>query len=205
MNEDLRFDADTHTYYYKGAVIPSVTQIMKPLSAAVYKGIDEDVLSKAAAKGTDVHAAVEMFLKYGLDDDVSPENKPYFDAFMKWFREHNKRNNFVLEDSEKMYCHVPLLYAGTVDIIAKIDGAVTLVDVKTTASINHMLTSVQLEAYRRMVEHNGISIDRTAILQLKKDGSFTYETWNYPDYDAWKTFMALKDIRDHIIKYGGEP
>ena len=56
---DLAFDEPTHTYRLNGAILPSVSAIMRPLSQALYKGVDEAALSAAAARGTAVHNAIE--------------------------------------------------------------------------------------------------------------------------------------------------
>ena len=107
--------------------------------------------------------------------------------------------------NEKPTWHKLLLYAGTVDMLAEVMGKLTLIDFKTTATLNDMLTTVQLEAYRRALDTQDPyhPIMQTAILQLKQDGTYTWKTYKAPDLEAWQTFTALITIRAHIIKYGG--
>ena len=56
---ELGFNESSHIYTLFGQKIPSVTQLMTPLSAAVYDGINTAVLSNAAERGTEVHQAAE--------------------------------------------------------------------------------------------------------------------------------------------------
>ena len=41
---ELTFDEATHLYRLRGAELPSVTTVMKPLSSEVYGGVDEWVM-----------------------------------------------------------------------------------------------------------------------------------------------------------------
>ena len=58
---DLEFDERSHTYKLNGAVLPSVTTIMKPLSDDKYSTVRADVLGNAANKGSIVHNAIYLF------------------------------------------------------------------------------------------------------------------------------------------------
>lgn len=63
---ELTFEDSTHTYRLNGIVIPSVSTLMEPLTAAKYKGISEATLDRAADKGTSVHNAIENYIKFGM-------------------------------------------------------------------------------------------------------------------------------------------
>lgn len=197
MNE-LSFDPKSHTYRLNGAVIPSVTQIMKPLSNAKYGAIDEATLSAKAAKGTAVHEAIEFHIAYGAID-CPDELMGYFNAYLSW------REDYAPEiiASEQATYHPALLYAGTMDMLAVIGGKTVLIDVKTTVKINDMLTTVQLEAYERAAEQHEIKVDEKAVLQLMPDGRYRFKLYRAHDPAAWQTFAALLTIQAHINKYGG--
>lgn len=193
---ELKFDEKLHRYTVGNMVIPSVTQIMQPLSVMKYGDIDKDALAAAANRGTKVHEACEMFGAYGISE-TDEETEPYFEGFMAWVNEYKP----VFLATEKQIVHTKLYYAGTVDCIARIHDKTILVDYKTTVVLSECLASIQLEAYRRAVEDNGWSIDGKAILQLKKDGSYVFREFPADDKEAWKTFQALMTIRAHQIKY----
>lgn len=198
--DQLTFDPQNHIYRLNDVIIPSVTQIMQPLTRHKYRDIDEETLNHAAERGTAVHSAIEFHGRYGLDE-CPPEVRPYFDAYLTWNRHFKPQ----IVANERPVWHKILLYAGTVDMVAVIGGKLTLIDFKTTATLNDMLTTVQLEAYRRALDTQDPyhPIMQMAILQLKPDGSYTWKTYKAPDLEAWQTFTALITIRAHIIKYGG--
>ncbi len=196
---ELTFEEEKHIYRLNGLPIPSVTTLMKPLSNAVYGGIDSAVLSKAAGKGTSVHSAIEIYTKYGIED-VEPEFKPYFDAFLKWYSDYK----VVPFGSEVRLYHKEMLYAGTADLLASVNGADTLIDFKTSASTCPMLYPVQLEAYAKALVSmygNEANIRRKAIVHLKSDGNYEVLEYAPRDMEAWRVFTALLSIHNYKRKF----
>ena len=193
---ELTFEEEHHVYKLNNVVIPSVTTIMKPLSASLYDGVDEEVMRRAAERGTAVHNAIENYLKFGIEDiDFGYEG--YFEAFLKWYREHDVK---PLATESRVY-HRTLRYAGTADMPAIVDGKVICVDYKTSASVNKMLTGIQLEAYAKAYESHGINFDGKAILHLKNTGNYSWVPYETNDIESWDVFGALLKIRNHIQKY----
>ena len=191
--EELQFDDSKHIYTLNGLEIPSVTTIMKPLSNAEYKGISENVLNRAAEKGTAVHNAAENWAKFQIED-IEPEYKGYFDAFLSWWEEKKP----VMVGSEVRLYHKIMRYAGTADLIAWIDGELTLVDYKTTSKLIEMNCGVQLEAYSKALASHGIEVQGKRILHLKKDGKYAEMKFRSPDTRRWTVFGALKTVYDYI-------
>lgn len=193
--DELRFSEDSHIYTLKGNELPSVTTIMKPLSYEVYGGIDQDIMTKAAAKGTAVHQSIENYLCYGIAD-INSEYRSYFDAFLAFYHEYRP---IPLATELRIY-HGILMYAGTLDLLCKIDNKVVLIDYKTTAQLNPMLTRVQLEAYAKALESHEAKVDGKAILRLRKDGTYSLEWHELNDLEAWSTFTCLLTVRRYITK-----
>lgn len=196
--DGLTFDRENHLYRVSGIPIPSVTQIMGPLSQAKYSTVSDAILQTAADRGTEVHTAIEFFLKYGVAE-ISERGRGYLDAFMSWYQQYKP----VVNGSEVMTYHRTLLYAGTVDLLATVGGKSTIIDYKTTAVVHDGLTTVQLEAYQRSLNSEGVKVDQKAILHLRQDGTYSFKVYQVNDLEAWKTFCALLTIRAHNIKYGG--
>lgn len=190
---ELGFIDDTHTYTLYGQKIPSVTQLMAHLSAAVYGGINTEVLNKAAARGTEVHQAAENYANFGIED-ISPEHRGYFDSFRMWF-DGNKPE--VVSTEFKTY-HKYLIYGGTVDLLAYINGHLYVIDYKTTSSVEKMLTRVQLEAYKRALISHGIPVERKAILHLTQYGC-TFTEYDPEDDRAWEVFTSLVNVNNYIL------
>lgn len=194
---ELEFKEKNHTYWLYGTRIPSVSELMRPLSDSMYKGIDAEILDLAAERGSTVHEAIENFAKYGIED-CKPEYQGYFDGFLAWVNE----NRVEILASEIMAYNRVYRYAGTLDLICNVRGERWLVDVKTTAQVNRMLTSVQLEAYKAALVSHGITVDRKAVLHLKKAGKPQVHIADKASgAEAWMTFGALMTVYGHIQKY----
>lgn len=193
---ELSFYPNKHLYQLNDTRLPSVTTIMKPLSNALYKDIEEKVLSKAANKGTTVHNAIENYCKFGITD-IENEYEGYFNAYLDWYKKVSPQ---IIANECKVY-HRYMLYAGTADMLVIIDGKVILIDFKTTSSVNEMLTSVQLEAYSKAYESHGVNIDGKAVLHLKKDGKYSWHFYEKNDIESWEVFGALIVVHNHIKKY----
>ena len=194
--DSLDFQEKDHTYRLNGALLPSVTTIMKPLSDNKYSSVRADVLGNAANKGSIVHNAIENYLKFGIED-ISEEYKPYFLAFLEFLSD---KQPTILATETKVY-HKHLRYAGTVDLVCIIDGEVFLIDYKTTAVLMEMLTRVQLEAYAKAMESHDFRVDKKAILHLKKDGTYRLEPHDNNDSESWLVFGALLTVNSYINKY----
>ena len=192
---ELEFEDKTHTYRLNGMVIPSVSEIMEPLSNEKYKGISESTLNKAAEKGTAVHNSIENYIKFEIDD-VPPEHRGYFDAFLEWWETYHPE---VVGSEIKTY-HKLLRYGGTVDILVYIDGVLTLVDIKTTSALSDMTCGVQLEGYSQALKSHGIVVERKIILHLKKDGKYAIREYPVSDSNRWRVFGSLKCVYDYILQ-----
>lgn len=198
-------------WYVKGKdFVPSVTWIcgyypkgigfMKWLAS---KGWDEAEAIKSAAgdKGSKVHYAVEDILngvevkmndKYvnpstGQEEELSVEEYECLMSLVDWY---NEVKPVVLRTEITGFGDG---FAGTIDLICKIDGQLYIVDFKTGQYIwaEHYL---QLSAYKRL-EIKGIDLKdaKLAILQLnyrmnKKRFKFTELEDKFP------LFLAAKEI-----------
>ena len=113
---DIRFEEEPHRYLLRGVAIPSVTQIMEPMSLMLYNGIPADVMYEAANRGTRVHEQVSNFVKYGIEE-IDEDTKPYFQAFQKFQAEYEPH----WAESEYRTYHKTLRYAGTLDLIGFVE------------------------------------------------------------------------------------
>ena len=194
--KELEFDEVTHTYSLNGETLPSVTRIMEPLKTAQYDGVSEKTLSHAAARGTTVHNAIENWILFGIED-VPEEHKGYFDAFRLWWEDSKPE---VIGTEVRVY-HKLMRYAGTGDLLARVNGLTDLIDYKTTYAVNEMLCKVQLEAYNQAFASHGFKVDGKAILHLKKTGKYSLHEYPLRDARCWKVFGGLKDVYDYTQSY----
>ena len=197
---DLQFDEATHTYTYLGEVVPSVTQLLKFLPGNDYANVPENVLEKAAARGTAIHEGIEFYLQCGFDE-VCDEWQPYMDAFRKfWAGQENpsalacEYPVYYADDTEEAKRLYGTGYAGTIDLIASIGGQITLLDFKCTSKLYMKKYGLQLEAYSRALLQLGISVAQKIVVQLKPNGSFKAVTLPALDDYSWAVFSALRTI-----------
>lgn len=195
---ELAFEDSTHTYRLDGEIIPSVSRIMEPLKEATYSGISEKTLRNAANKGSSVHNSIENYFKFQIED-VAPEHRAYFDAFLAWLSEAQP---IVVVGSEVRIYHKILRYGGTIDLIYyDKDGLLTLADFKTTYTISDMSCGVQLESYDQALASHGIKVQKKKIIHLKRNGKFKVIDYPVGDTVRWRVFGALKCLYDYVQSY----
>ncbi len=192
---ELEFREEGHLYLLNGLAIPSVTTLMEPLSKKVYGTIDPAVLEAAAQRGTEVHNACENYAAFGIED-IRPEYQGYLDAFKRWCDTFKPE---FLGTEVRVY-HKILRYAGTADILCKVKGATTLIDLKTTSSLQYMLCGVQLEGYDRAFDSHGVKIEDRAILHLERGGMYGYTHFNERQ-ESWRVISALLTIKNYQDKF----
>lgn len=189
---ELEFQDGPHIYLLDGEQIPSVSKVMEPLDKAKYERVDEVTLARAANRGTIVHNSIENYIKFGFVD-IPGDYRGYMNAFSDWW---NTIKPVVVGSEIRMY-HKLMRYAGTCDLLCYIDEDLTLIDFKTTYSIDHKTCGVQLEAYAQALASHGIIINRKMILQLKNNGQ--HPVYEFPAKDAkrWRVFGACKTLYDY--------
>lgn len=201
-----------------GVYYPSVTTILQYMPKNKFfdnwlkdVGHNADlILIKAGKEGTQVHEAAEKLV---LGEEVS-----WMDDFGK-----AKYSQIVWEMILKFYdfwtTHKPEListeqfvwsdehkYAGTADLVVKMDGEIWLLDLKTSNAL-HRSYDLQLAAYAKaMVETKNQKIDRTGIIWLKantrsnskKEGVYQGKGWQIKvlddidyNFDLFQTIYKL--------------
>jgi hypothetical protein len=101
-------------------------------------------------------------------DQVEAEYFPYIQQFVLWAKTYRPK---VLFTERRLFGDE---FCGTLDLICEIDGKIINVDYKFTSAIDKKSLSVQLEGYSRLAEENGIHIDESWYLHIKRD-SFVFK------------------------------
>ncbi len=168
-------DIKQPVYYYNNIPVPRVTEIISKMiseeslmywaNSLGFKGLSyKKTLNEAAAVGSTSHNMISKYLE-NMNDDELPDDIP-FQSFYLWF--DNIRKNFsyqVLGTEVAIACPY---FAGTYDLLIKIDGLVYLVDFKTSNHVTYKYF-LQLAAYKYILETKyGIKINGLIILQLDK-------------------------------------
>lgn len=169
---EVDFDETKHVYATpEGVRVPSVSELLRPLTASVYSEVDPEVLRRAAEFGTAVHACTEFLDAGDLDEDsIDPAWASSLDAYKAFLRDCAPEWSGV---ELRLACE---RYAGTLDRVGTMKGETWIVDLKTTSTI-HDHVGVQLAAYEALYRAHHPGFPETAeiklaALQLRKDGTY---------------------------------
>lgn len=187
----LIFFDDKHEYQVGGEILPSVSEILRFITREMYDSINQYTLDNAADRGKRVHAATENLDRYGevkIDADI----QPYVEAYIKFLKEYSPQWTRI----EYACYHPDMMYAGTLDRYGTIRGEQYIVDIKTTSTLHTNRETAQLNGYQKLAEANGLKVDKRAILQLKKDGTFKFKPIDEDD----TLFMACYTIHKSTEK-----
>ena len=161
------FDLETHRYTLDGVELPSVTQICRFLGYD-YKSAQPWLAEAAARRGTAIHEACAL-IDYGEEPEVSPEIEGYITAYRRFLKDYQPEWEgietplFVYDDWYK--------FAGTPDRWGKMDGKLTLLDIKTGA-VHVPYVSAQLCGYGIMLLASGREIQSAYALRLDRSGIY---------------------------------
>ena len=163
----------------EGKFYPSVTTILQYMPKNKFfdnwlkdVGHNADlIMRKAGKEGTQVHEAAEALVLgkevNWMDDYGNAKYSQlvwemilkFYDFWSTYKPELISAEEFVYSDEFK--------YAGTADLLVKMDGETWLLDIKTSNNL-HRSYNLQLAAYAKAIEEaKGIKIDRTGIIWLK--------------------------------------
>jgi hypothetical protein len=142
-------------YEIDGIWYPRVTSIVgikaKPALYQFYAALPdfatgEAIKAKSAEEGTLIHETIEAILR--KDAVAIPDSiKPAMSAFMKFY----SQNEIVAHKIEERVVSSKHHYAGTMDVLAEINGKLGVLDIKTSVAIYRdysMQTSAYIEALR---------------------------------------------------------
>ena len=144
----IEFIEEEHLYLVDGIIVPSVTQILGMIFPDKYKNVDKEILKKKAEFGTLGHSIIEHI---NINDDIA------FNSILNGQNEELEHciaeyiklcKTFKIEplEHEKKVCYKKL-YAGTLDMIANVNGIESLIDIKFTYKLDKEYLSWQLGMY----------------------------------------------------------
>lgn len=141
-DHELTYDDKTHSYFCDGKKCISVTQLIKLKFPNKYKDVDENVLKAAAKKGNELHNAIEVFEKYGLESEYLKEFRNYL--FLK-----DKYKFKALENElPVIVSYEDLFICGRLDLVLEENEELGIGDIKRTAVLDKEYLTYQLNLYR---------------------------------------------------------
>jgi len=164
----------------------------------------KDVTAEAADIGTHVHKWAEQHAK-GENPPwpVNPQVRSGVEAYCAWLEAHHVEPVFV---ERRIYSRVRE-FAGTVDLVAKIDGRLCIADFKTSSALYDEMR-LQLAAYQYALEeeHENMIFAARYVLRFPKDGG-QFEAHELQNYERDLTaFLAALELSRTLnaIKYASK-
>lgn len=193
MSDALHFDEADHVYSVGGVVLPSVTQLLKPI-APDFSMVPPDVLERKRALGVAVHLACEL-LDNGELDDLDEVLVPYVDA---WQLFKQQTGALILLNEQRLH-HPALMYAGTLDRLASLLGGVWMLDIKTAAEPAPVY-GPQLAGYTELLRANDKALRepiRRGTVHLRPDGTYRLHEYKQPnDLAAFMACLSLNQWKE---------
>lgn len=170
-----------------------------------------DIRDEAGSVGTIAHNAAERYINQWIADGEKPKDIKVFSienadsrsiASMRAVEAFFNKHAIYPIASEILVGDIRYS-AGTLDFLCMMDGKLTLIDFKTSNSVDAISYSAQVAAYKYFFESmTGLTIKQCKILHLSKDyDKFTvYKVNKLPA--AWKAFRQICGVYDWIYGPG---
>lgn len=165
--DDFIFDGEKHIYTLNGKLIPSVSEIISPLSNPIDESL-ENTYEVAAERGTFLHNAAMLLADKDYEIEYPEEYQGYIDGIVAFLAEHEV---IPLIQEQPMY-HSELLYAGTPDNICFFDGKLSIIDYKFVSVIQKSLIKAQLNGYGKILLNNDMVFEALYVVQFLPNGKY---------------------------------
>ena len=142
ISSPVVFNEEHHSYTLNGHSLSGVTPIIAWLFPDTYQGIPQSVLSQAAAYGTEVHKACEVYDSLDIlpEDDYLKEVVYQYASVTKTLPEV-ACSEYLVSDEYRI--------ASCIDKVFVNDA---LADIKTTSKVHGLLVQLQLSIYAWLYE-----------------------------------------------------
>lgn len=165
---------------------PRVTEILNPFTS--YDKVPPNILERAAARGTTVHALCAGLAKdeWIPDGMIGEEYLGYVKSFKQWAKHQVKK--FVI--IEKRYHDDFRGYSGQLDFVVQgNDGELYLVDLKTSAAPQKTYP-IQMAAYDNLLRQHQVKVKGAMLVYLDKDGEFPEIDYIEDFNEQWSVFCS---------------
>lgn len=185
---EIQFDEERHEYRINGALVPSVTTIIRPIQT---HGGSEETREHKRQLGKAVDKAIELYEQDDLDvGSLDPEAVPFFEGWLK-FKKDTGFQGCIMQPvvwSTRLRC------AGKPDLLGTRDGKAIdeLLDVKCTWAMDPA-TAIQTAGYTLLGAHSfGWKIKRRGAVQLSREGTYRFHIFDNPnDEQVFKACLSI--------------
>lgn len=140
---EVEYYEDGHIYLVDGVRLPSITGMLRMRFGGKYAGVSPETLRRAADRGTQVHAAVEAWVKTGAEADL-PELRGF-----KWLTEHAGMTP-IRSEVPLVLCDKrgEAIACGRCDLVMRKGADLCGADIKRTSAFDREYVAAQLNLYR---------------------------------------------------------
>ena len=193
------FLEDTHQYFLDGVELQGITQsLIHRAFPDTYANIPEEVLMRAAEKGSNIHETIQFCEENGF-----PGQTPEWLSYAKMKADHHLHyvtHEYIVTDRVK--------FASAIDLVMVDDeGKIVLCDIKTTSVRHYDNVTLQLSIYKRYFEaqNPGLKVDRIALIWVRGEDSEYRELQPWADEALDYLFECDKlDAPFELAKIYGE-
>ena len=195
------FKEDTHQYFLGDKELFGVTStLIRRAFPTTYENVPEEVLRKAAERGTSIHETIQFCEEQGLESAM-----PEYLSYERIKSEHKLTyitHEYIVTDEER--------YASAIDLVLMDeDGKIVIADIKTTYKPHYDNVALQLSIYKRFFEKQnpGLKVDRCVLLWLRDSNSEYKEMPTWADEALDMLIEADKKNEDFDVMslYGDLP
>lgn len=191
----LEFEPIEHIYRVDGKRIDSVTDIVSVYGADVDERVEE-AMERAADRGTTLHSVLEMALTGEDYDGEYPAVYADYVTSIELFLASHTIEPIAIE--QPIYSE-RLDVAGTPDLLAYIDGVLTLADWKFVSSICKPKVRAQLTGYCQVFNDNGVFPEQLLAVQFMRDKPREYLV---EPGDEWDAALRIREIKRRKYQRG---
>lgn len=184
-------------FIIKDKKLPSANRIGGILKASGdISNIPKYILLNAQKRGIWVHDVISRII-YGESRCFNLD----WDGFIDGFLEFNEKYKPIYKASEYCFYNKTLGAKGIADAICLIDNRLTIIDFKTSSSLNLAAYDAQLQIYALLLQYdkNFMQYDfsnlQIADLQITKRGTFKYYKFNF----NYNYANSLINVYKHLI------
>lgn len=187
------FDKNIHQYKIDNKEVFSVTQILTIAGLSDFSDVPEQRLKYARVRGEACHKATELKDKGILDYSTLDERiSPYLNAW----EEFKTNYNVHIKNIELPLGSIKYQFGGTIDRVAIVNGKLTIIDIKATATISPVV-GIQLAGYQLLWNENNPKnkAKNKYCVQLKKNGFKVEECKNKRDEQIFLSCLSLVNYK----------
>lgn len=203
-----------HWYTRRGKLVSQHTPKAMPSATTILDVINKPELNEwrlrigaqaahermtvAAERGTSIHSLVSDWIDGRTVEAVNADHEGALHGYINWA---DKAQPTALESEVFLYSKAHG-YAGTADIICRLDGELWVVDLKTSKVISPSY-GLQLRAYEQALFEQRGEHARTAVLQLtdKNKAGYRFKELSAP----LDVFLGAKAIFDWQLQFRKDP